>query len=109
MPRVLKIEEITDGLCDLLIEHDDGSVWTYAKAQRKRFGDQAVERPLLTKREEEILRFLVRGLSNASIAKRLGRSEHTVKFHVVNIMLKLQATCRTDAVVIAIRRGLVHV
>ena len=50
---------------------------------------------------------LVQGLSNRRIAKRLGISEHTAKFHVNGILLKLGAGTRTEAVVQAARRGLI--
>lgn len=61
----------------------------------------------LTPREQEVLELLVQGFSNRRIAKRLGISEHTAKFHVNGILLKLGAGTRTEAVVIAARRGLV--
>jgi DNA-binding NarL/FixJ family response regulator len=52
---------------------------------------------------------LAEGLTNKVIAYRLGISEHTVKFHVTSIMGKLHAGSRTDAVMQAIRRGLVMI
>lgn len=61
----------------------------------------------LTGREQEVLELLVQGFSNRRIAKRLGISEHTAKFHVNGILLKLGAGTRTEAVVVAARRGLV--
>jgi DNA-binding NarL/FixJ family response regulator len=63
----------------------------------------------LTPREIEVLGLLVEGLSNKSIAVRLGTSDQTVKFHVASISGKLGAANRTDAVRRAIRRGLVTV
>jgi DNA-binding NarL/FixJ family response regulator len=63
----------------------------------------------LTPREEEVLRLLVDGLSNKTIAGRLRISDQTVKFHVASIVGKLGATNRTAAVRLAIRRGLVDV
>ncbi|MBI2303236.1 MAG: response regulator transcription factor [Chloroflexi bacterium] len=61
----------------------------------------------LTPREIEVLRLLAEGLSNKLISKRLGISEHTVKFHVNAIMGKLGAQSRTEAVVLATRWGLI--
>jgi DNA-binding NarL/FixJ family response regulator len=61
----------------------------------------------LTSREIDVLELLVEGLSNKSIAERLGISDQTVKFHVSSITGKLGARNRTDAVRRAIRRGLV--
>lgn len=63
----------------------------------------------LTAREQEVVELLVQGFSNRRIAKRLGISEHTAKFHVNGILLKLGAGTRTEAVVIAARRGLVMI
>jgi len=61
----------------------------------------------LTPRELEILDGLAEGLSNRALAKHLEISEHTVKFHVNAILLKLNARSRTEAVVIAARTGIV--
>jgi len=61
----------------------------------------------LTPRETEILEMLADGASNKSIAYRLDISEHTVKFHVASIFAKLGAGSRTEAVTLALRRGLI--
>lgn len=61
----------------------------------------------LTAREVEVLQFLAQGLSNKLIGDRLGITEHTAKFHVNSIMGKLGAQTRTEAVVHAVRVGLV--
>ncbi len=61
----------------------------------------------LSERELEVLDVIAEGLSNKLIAHRLGISEHTVKTHVASIFAKLGAASRTEAVSIAIRRGLV--
>lgn len=61
----------------------------------------------LTAREQEVLEHLAAGFSNRRIARRLSISEHTAKFHVNGILVKLGAGTRTEAVVIAARRGLV--
>ena len=50
---------------------------------------------------------LAEGLSNKLIADRLGISDHTAKFHVNGVMMKLGASTRTEAVVEAMRRGLI--
>lgn len=60
----------------------------------------------LTPRESEVLGLLAEGLPNKSIAARLGITEHTAKFHVNAILRKLGAQSRTEAVVLATRRGL---
>ena len=59
----------------------------------------------LTPRETEVLNLLAEGLSNKLVAERLKISEHTAKFHVNAILNKLGAETRTEAVVLAARRG----
>ena len=61
----------------------------------------------LTSRETEVLERLAEGLPNKAIAARLGISDQTVKFHVASICGKLGAANRTDAVRLAVRRGLI--
>ncbi|HEY0514283.1 MAG TPA: response regulator transcription factor [Thermoanaerobaculia bacterium] len=61
----------------------------------------------LTPREAEVLQLLSQGLSNKSIAQRLGISDHTVKFHVNAILGKLGVQSRGEAIVQAVRLGLV--
>ena len=70
-----------------------------------RDGTELVE--TLTLREGEVLELLAEGLSNKAIAIRLGISDQTVKFHVASIGGKLGAANRTDAVRLAVRRGLI--
>jgi DNA-binding NarL/FixJ family response regulator len=67
----------------------------------------AVGAEALTPRELEVLRLVSEGLGNKIISRRLGISEHTVKFHVGAIMAKLGAASRTEAVTQAARRGLI--
>jgi two-component system nitrate/nitrite response regulator NarL len=61
----------------------------------------------LTPRELEVLELLAEGLPNKVIARRLGISDHTVKFHVNAVLGKLGAQSRTEAVVRATRLGLI--
>ena len=61
----------------------------------------------LTPREREVLHLLAAGLGNKEIAGRLSISDHTAKFHVSQILAKLNAASRAEAVSIAMRRGLV--
>ncbi len=63
---------------------------------------------LLTARETEVLQAITNGASNAQIAESLNISLETVKTHVKNILQKLKARDRTQAVVIALRGSLVN-
>jgi DNA-binding NarL/FixJ family response regulator len=62
----------------------------------------------LSAREREVLNLLVRGRSNKEIAVELGIAESTVKCHVSVILMRLNVTDRTQAVVTALQRGLAH-
>ena len=61
----------------------------------------------LTARELQVLQLVAQGLPNKGIARRLGISENTAKFHVASLCGKLGASSRTEAVTIAARRGLI--
>lgn len=74
------------------------------------FGVRNVEPPTverLTPREVEVLNLMAEGLGNKQIAAHLNISGHTAKFHVAQVLGKLRAGTRTEAVRIAIRRGLI--
>lgn len=62
----------------------------------------------LTAREAEVLALLAEGASNKAIARHLGISVHTAKFHVGQLLDKLDATGRAGAVAHAARRGVLH-
>jgi len=64
--------------------------------------------PPLSAREREVVELMVQGLSNQEIARTLSIAEGTVKFHVGNIMGKLQSSDRTQVVITALRRGISH-
>jgi two-component system, NarL family, response regulator LiaR len=65
--------------------------------------------PLLTTREREVWRAMAQGMSNADIARALFLSEHTVKFHVHNLLGKLGLRTRAEAICAAHRRGVASV
>ncbi|MEV6648867.1 helix-turn-helix transcriptional regulator [Amycolatopsis sp. NPDC051371] len=76
--------------------HDD-----FAALERRR--GQVLERvERLSGREREILALLGHGLSNRGIARRLGISERTVKFHVSNVLIKLRVESRLQAGSVAV-------
>ncbi len=62
----------------------------------------------LTPREQEVLALLAEGASNKLIARRLGISVHTAKFHVGSLLNKFDAVGRTDAVAHAARLGVLQ-
>lgn len=62
----------------------------------------------LTPRERDVLVLMAEGASNKVIARQLGISVHTAKFHVGSLLDKLDATGRTDAVAHAARRGVIN-
>lgn len=63
----------------------------------------------LTPRETEILKYIGQGFLNKQIAAELGISEQTIKNHVTSILRKLNANARTEAVVVAIKQGLITI
>jgi len=71
-------------------------------ARRKKF-------EALTPRELEVLHELAKGLANKQIASVLNISEHTTKDYLKNILTKLHVADRTEAVTVAIQRGLIHI
>ncbi|WP_445500858.1 helix-turn-helix domain-containing protein [Microvirga sp. G4-2] len=91
LPRHVPNPELPDGTLNRLSDNPNDVQRGYA----------------LTVRELEVLRLLAEGASNKVIARRLGISFHTAKFHVASIAAKLDATGRTDAVAQAVRLGLI--
>jgi two-component system NarL family response regulator len=63
---------------------------------------------VLSTREKEIVRHLALGEANKEIGTAVGISEQTVKSHVKNILAKLHVRDRTEAVTVALRRGIIH-
>ena len=76
------------------------------RVSRRRTTVEVAEEPL-TPREVQVLELLAEGLANKAIADRLGISDQTVKFHVAAILGKLGVANRTEAVRVAVRRGLI--
>ena len=69
---------------------------------------ESMARPELSEREREVLRYIANGRSNKEIGQVLYISENTVKAHVKSILTKLDAMGRTEAIAIALERGLVR-
>lgn len=110
---------LTAGAMGYLLKHSSGDQVTPAirsLMQGKRWIPREVaghlasrERgEILSEREREIVKLLVLGEANKEIASALGITEQTVKSHVKNILAKLQVRDRTEAVTVALRRGIVH-
>ena len=63
----------------------------------------------LSGRETEVLALIAKGQSNKEIATALGVTESTVKLHVTNILTKLEVNTRTEALVVAVQRGIIDI
>lgn len=84
--------------------------WLAEKAMRRLSArsdnaDRSTEK--LSEREFDVLRLAARGLPNKEIAMRLGLSVRTVHSHLANIFLKMQVGSRTEAVLLALRQGMI--
>jgi DNA-binding CsgD family transcriptional regulator len=88
-----RTSELSDGVIDLAVERDAAAGDEPARAQ----GPDSALRDLLTRRELDVLEHMVRGETNADIARSLVVSAGTVKFHVKNILRKLHASNRAEA------------
>lgn len=83
-----------------------GKKWIPEEIARQLKARKFVE--TLTLREREIVLCIAKGEANKQISTSLGITEETVKSHVKNILSKLQAKDRTEAVTLALKRGIVH-
>lgn len=116
-------DAVRAGAISYLLKNVTGSVLTEAvaaaakgqptisdEALRTLMGIAADPAPLgsdLTERERQVLNLMVKGLTNAQIAQQTSISEATVRFHVGNILSKLEVRNRTEAVHVAIKYRLV--
>lgn len=99
-----RTSELSDGAIDLAVERDAPSGDEPVRAQ----GGDAALRDLLTRRELDVLEHMVRGETNADIARALVVSQGTVKFHVKNILRKMHAANRAEAASRYLRMSLRH-
>ena len=82
------------------------TVWPLASIrQMNTEAEQRTADRRLTEREREVLEWVAAGVSNKGIARRLGLSPNTVKFHIAALLAKLGAATRAEAVAAAARRG----
>jgi two-component system, NarL family, response regulator YdfI len=91
----------------IVLTQSQASEWLGASPRSAQLDGFEIE--ALTPRELQVLRMLADGLGNKEIAGQLNISDHTAKFHVAQILAKLRASSRTEAVSIGIRRGLVPI
>lgn len=63
---------------------------------------------VLTRREEDVMRMLGKGMKNRDIAAALGISDETIQAHMRSIFVKLEVHDRTTALAVALRRGIIH-
>ena len=86
-----------------------GAPWLSPRVMAKVIARSAgrTDAEALTERETEVLQLMAKGLNNPQIGEALSIGERTVRFHVENILSKLKASNRMEAVMIAVQRGLV--
>jgi DNA-binding NarL/FixJ family response regulator len=110
---VAGVEAAAAGLVAVSAEHAAALGQHDALGEQGALGDRgALREPFagedpLTAREREVLQMLAAGLGNKEIGARLHISDHTAKFHVSQILGKLGAGSRAEAVSIGMRRGIV--
>ncbi len=111
LPRGATAEEIAGAVAaaaaGLVVLHPDVADTVFPLLPAPARTAPSPPRQPLTPREIEVLTMLAEGLGNKNIARRLGISEHTVKFHVGSILTKLDAASRTEAVTLGARQGLI--
>jgi len=102
--------EASEAQLDLAVRAVAAGLLVRAPGLRPAAGFGAVEEaPSLTPREVEILRLVGEGMSNKAVARRLGISVHTVKFHLEALFAKLEAGSRAEAVAKGLRGGILEV
>ena len=103
---ILTVEAISVGLIVLHPDVSDALLHEQPSSSGSELPFDFVETPL-TPRELELLQLLATGLGNKAIARQMNISEHTVKFHISSIFCKLNASSRTEAVMLGMRLGLI--
>lgn len=100
-------ETLGDDLIPIIREVHSGGGTISSHIGRK-LADR-VKQAVLTARELGVLELVAKGLRNKEIGAQLGISEETAQGHVKNILSKLQVHDRTEAVTVALRRGIIHI
>lgn len=102
VPKSAEVEEVIEAIRAV----HTGDVWFPAAISAKL--DARRTRAPLTPREMQVLREIVAGRSNKEIATALHMAEATVKLHISNTLAKLEVNDRTQAAIVAVQRGIVH-
>lgn len=108
VPEAVVIAGEVSTLAEARNDDHGADAWLLAPPRRSPAESGTLFEPL-TPREREVLELLAEGLPNKTIAARLAISDQTAKFHVASICGKLGASNRTEAVRIALGRGLVTI
>jgi len=108
VPEDVVIAGEASTLAEARADHHGADAWLMVPSRRREPAIETSPEPL-TPREQEVLELLAEGLPNKTIAARLAISDQTAKFHVASICGKLGASNRTEAVRIALGRGLVTI
>src|SRR5215510_11015923 len=113
IPRIATAEEIVAAIqasvAGLVVLHPDALYSVMSPMPSRDRPEFHPSDRILSPREIEVLRMIAEGLGNKEIASKLGISDHTVKFHISAIFMKLGASSRTEAVIIGIREGMIMV
>lgn len=113
LPPDASAQEITASIAavaaGLVVFHPSGTPLKVGGTRGSRHVASGPRASPLTPRELEVLTMMAEGVGNRTIARRLGISSHTVKFHIAAILDKLNARSRTEAVTVGLRRGLLMV
>jgi NarL family two-component system response regulator YdfI len=113
LPRAASSEEIIAAVqaaaTGLIALHRDAFNYLLSRIRPGERPELAFSDPILSPREIEILRMIAEGLGNKEIASKLSISDHTVKFHISSIFVKVGAANRAEAVTLGIRQGLIMV
>lgn len=99
-----EIEESMTGEAGREIVAGSGAV----VSERPQVTSASTERPVLSRRELEVLRLMAQGWDTQRIADDLGISRHTVRNHIRNLRQRLNASTKLDAVVKGLRQGILH-
>jgi DNA-binding CsgD family transcriptional regulator len=109
-PRHLQIRAVSLGPSDtVILVHDAGQACPAAVEDLRDHGSSTDEpRYSLTSRQLAVLRLIALGATDKEVAVKLGISTFTASKHVANILSKMQASCRTEASVLALQSGLLQ-